>query len=366
MTRIDLQTKTWAIALAAYLLAAAPSFAQVSAPPQDAPFRPSVRVGGFADLELHTSSDSAREGLDLAELDLYAVGDLSVRWSALAEGVARKMWRQHPKEKRVLDLDLERLYVQYTPSDAFNVEIGETHTGIVRWNEREHRSRFLQTPIDGPAIARRSGDEGAWPLRFIGVWVAGRSSGPLGLAYGAGIGRGSGRVRDEVRIFGSDGSAALVLSLSASPDALPGLELGVSAYAQRIRTEPEPLRERDVTLSANYVSSGTEVRGEWARMTHVGTSSGTRYVTTGYYVLVSKRLLGRFQRVRPYFLLDHLNVAEGEHYLEQVKPENAWAAGVRYDVSRHFSLKGEYRSQRAFAPDHGREELLGLQIGLSF
>jgi hypothetical protein len=87
-------------------------------------------------------------------------------------------------------------------------------------------------------------------------------------------------------------------------------------------------------------------------------------VTTGYYALLSKRLAGRFQRARPYVLLDHLDLPAGELYLQNVTPESAWATGVRYDVSRRFSLKGEFRSQRAAGGE--REELLGLQIGLSF
>ncbi|MGZ4809241.1 MAG: hypothetical protein ACXVH7_02850 [Thermoanaerobaculia bacterium] len=355
--------KTGLVAAASILIAAS-LHAQTTTTVPETPAFPTVRAGGFADVEFHTSSENIREGLDLAELDLYSVAQFSEPWSALAEGVVQKEWRQDDEEARLPEFDLERFYVEYAPNDAFRVEIGQTHTGIVRWNEREHRSRFLQTPIDVPAIARRPQDDGAWPLRFIGIWASGRSSGPLGIAYGAGVGGGSGRERDEVPVRGIDRSAAVILSLSTSPDALPGLELGVSAYAQRIRTEPETLRERDFTLSANYVSNGTELRGEWARMNHIGTRSGIRYKTTGYYALLSKRLAGRFQRARPYLLLDHLDLPAAEVYLQNVTPENAWATGVRYDVTQHFSLKGEFRSQRA--PGGERELLLGLQIGLSF
>ncbi len=356
--------RTYVVAAAAAILFAAAVQAQTAVATPDAPAFPSIRVGGFADIELHTSSGNVREGLDLVELDLYSVARFSERWSALGEGVAQRAWRQNERERRLPEFSLERLYVEYAPNDALRIEIGQTHTGIVRWNEREHRSRFLQTPIDVPAIARRPQDDGAWPLRFVGIWASGRSSGRLGIAYGAGVGGGSGRERDEVPIRDIDRSAAVLLSLSTSPDALPGLELAVSAYAQRIRTVPEALRERDVTLSANYVSSGTEVRAEWARMIHIGTISSVRYETTGYYALFSKRLNGRFQRVRPYVLVDHLDLAPGEVYLQKVTPENAWATGARYDVSRRFSLKGEFRSQRA--PGGEREQLLGLQIGLSF
>ena len=326
---------------------------------------PSFHTGGFADIELHTSSDNVREGLDLAEFDVYSIANVSDAWSALAEGVAQRSWRENePGEHNGIELDLERLYVQYARSDDFRLEIGETHTGIIRWNEREHRSRFLQTPIDVPAIARRPQDDGGWPLRFVGIWASGRSSGPLGLAYGAGVGAGSGRSRDEIPIFRGSRSPSFLFSLSTSPDRVPGLELAAAAYAQHLRGTTQEYEERDVTLSANFVRNGTEVRGEWAHMNHRATDTDTMYRTVGYYLLLSKRLNGRFARLRPYVLLDHLDVAEGESYLRDVTPESAFATGLRYDVTSRFSLKGEFRSQRA--SDGDREFLLGMQIGYSF
>jgi hypothetical protein len=325
----------------------------------------SIRVGGFADAELHTSSDNAREGLDLAELDLYSSASLSQRWSALAEVVAQRTIHKQTDGEAVFELNLERLYASYSPSDAFTLELGQTHTGIVRWNEREHRSRILQTPIDVPAIARRPQDDGVWPLRFIGGWMSGRLPGSLSLGYGAGVGVGPEEsAREEAAPLNRSRTPAGLLSLSIAPDALGGLELAIAAYAQHIPAQPAALRERDITLSLNYVERGTEVRAEWARMTHEVISRPTVYRNTGYYLLVSKRLAGRAARARPYFLLDRLQIAQGEVLLQKVQPESAWATGIRYDLSPHLSIKGEYRSQRA--PDGGRENLLGLQVGLSF
>ena len=326
----------------------------------------SIRVGGFADVELHTSSDNVREGLDLAELDVYSSASLSQRWSALAEVVAqRTIHKRETDEEAVFELDLERLYASYSPSDAFTLELGQTHTGIISWNEREHRSRILQTPIDVPAIARRPQDDGVWPLRFIGGWMSGRLPGSLSLRYGAGVGLGPEEsAREEAAPLNRSRTPAGLLSLSIAPDALGGLELAIAAYAQHIPAQPAALRERDITLSLNYVERGTEVRAEWARMTHEVISTPTVYRNTGYYLLVSKRLAGRATRARPYFLLDRLQIAQGEVLLQKVQPESAWATGLRYDLSPHLSMKGEYRSQRA--ADGGREDLLGLQVGLSF
>lgn len=328
---------------------------------------PSFRVGGFADVVLRSKTDQG--SVDLAEIDLYPTAQLSDRWSALAEISARRKLQSRiagvQRDKGVAELDLERLYVAWEPADLLRIEAGETHTGIVQWNEREHRSRLLQTPIDVPAIARAPQDDGAWPLRFIGVWASGRVEGPLGLRYGVAVGNGSGATRDSIPIFGRKRSPAALLSLAAEPSRLRGLEVSVAAYAQRIPAAAEALRERDVTLSISYVARGAELRAEWARMNHTGTDSGRRFRSTGYYVLASQRLTGRASPLRPYVLLDRLKLAPGEDYLSEAHDENAWAAGVRCDIGTRFTLKGEFRSQRA-PLGNLRQQILGLQLGFSF
>lgn len=352
------------VLMAATIAVALPLLGQPAADAETRRWRNALRVGGFAALELHSTTAPNREGLDEVQLDLYASAALSDRWSVLAEGVATKGLRGADSRAELFDLDLERLYVAYSVSDALRFELGQTHTGIIRWNEREHRSRFLQTPIDVPAIARRPQDDGAWPLRFVGLWMSGRLRGPMGIGYGAGLGLGSGRNRDEVRILSSAREPAVLLSLSMAPDSVPGLEVGTAAYAQQLPENQQLRSERDFTVFVNYINRGTEVRAEWARMDHRGTASGADYRTTGFYVLLSKRMLGRAERIRPYLLIDRLNLAEDEAYLAETSPEKAWAVGVRYDLTRRWSVKGEYRSQRA--EDGGRERLLGLQIGLAF
>jgi hypothetical protein len=318
-----------------------------------------LHIGGFADLELRS------ESANLAAFDLFSTVQMSERWSGLAEVVAQKSWNSgDPTDNKIIELDLERLYASYSASDAFRLEIGQTHTGIVRWNEREHRSRFLQTPIDVPALARRPQDDGAWPLRFVGVWASGRAGGPLGFNWGAGAGAGPGSQRDAIPIFRGDRSPAAFLSLGIAPEHVRGLDLGAAVYAQHVPTKPDALRERDLSLFLNYVNNGTEIRTEWARMNHRLTRRPVSYHNTGYYLLLSKRLAGSAERVRPYVLVDHLRIDPADTYLLDASSESGWAAGLRYDFTQRFSVKGEFRSQRA--PEGGRQSIVAMQLGLSF
>jgi hypothetical protein len=322
-----------------------------------------LHIGGFADAVLHSSNNNAVR--HLVELDLFSTLQFSESWSALAEGLGQRTWRPtEAGEKPKIEIDLERFYVTYRTSDVFRVEIGQTHTGIVRWNEREHRSRFLQTPIEVPAIARRPQDEGAWPLRFVGVWASGRARGSLGLTWEVGAGAGPGLERDAIPIFSQDRSPAGFVAVSVAPENIPGLDAGISVYAQHVPTKPDALRERDITLFSNYVNNGTEIRAEFARMEHHFTRLPKTFRNQGYYVLLSKRLAGSAEHARPYVLLDHLNMDAADPYLTTSISENAWAAGVRYDFTQRFTMKGEYRSQRA--RDGSRQSIFGFQLGVSF
>ena len=319
---------------------------------------PRLHVGGFADVVVHTQSG------DVGSLDLFSTLRMTDDWSGLVEVVAQKTWQTGRKATEAGELNLERLYLSYRPSDAFRLELGQTHTSIVRWNEREHRSRFLQTPIEVPAIARRPQDDGAWPLLFVGAWASGRAPGKLGLTWELGAGAGPGLERDSFPIFSSNRSPAGFLAISFAPEDVPGFDAGVSLYAQHIPTKPDALRERDFTLFTNYVNNGTEIRAEFARMDHHMTRIPRMFRNQGYYVLLSKRLRGVAERARPYVLIDHLNLDPLDPYLTGSTNENALAAGLRYDFTNHVMAKGELRSQRG--ADGGREATFGVEIGISF
>jgi len=324
---------------------------------------PRWHIGGFADGVLRSAATNTSR--HVIELDMYATYRFSDAWSALAEGIAEREWRPaDADDKPRIDLNLERLYITYQRTDAFRLEIGETHTGIIRWNEREHRSRFLQTPIELPAIARQPQEDGAWPTRFVGLWASGQSPGPLRLKWEGGAGAGPGSDRDVIPIFSDNLSPAVFLSTSVAPRWIDGFESGIALYGQHIPSRPEPLRERDLTLFTNYVNRGTEIRAEWARMTHQRTRDPRTFRNTGYYILVSKRLGGIAARARPYVLIDHLDLDPADPYLQEATNEKAWAGGVRYDFTDWFSAKGEVRSERAL--DGSRRGIVALQVGVSF
>ena len=333
--------------------------------PAPTPSYPTFRVSAFADVDVTRSTVNDTTGLDFGELDPYAEARFSDSWSALFEGLLQRPERGSDAEipgRRPLEFDVERLYVEYSRSDALRLQAGEINSGIVDWNERDQLPRFLQTPIDIPSIARRQEQGGAWPLHLIGGWASGRVPGSAGLRYGVGFGEGRGRSRDDIAPLVGPTSPAGLISVSVSPNFLAGWEIGGAILRDDIPAPEGTYQELDTTLSTSFVRGPIEVRGEWARMNH--RKKGVDYVTMGSYALISTRLPGSLRQFRPYVLLDQIDVANDEPYLSDVSDQRAWAGGVRWDATSHLVLKFDFRSQRARAREFERR--LRLEIAVAF
>ncbi|HEX3107632.1 MAG TPA: hypothetical protein VHU41_00970 [Thermoanaerobaculia bacterium] len=358
--RRDPSSVSIGLALALAFFATVTASAQTSAPP-------AYHFGGFADATVSRPIGGHRNDFDLGELDLYATAQLSDTWSALGEGLVQRVGRGSDADvgSSRVEGEIERLYIAYSRSDVLRMEIGRVNTGIIDWNERENRSRFLQTPIDVPSIARRQEQGGAWPLHFLGGWASGSVPGTAGVHYGVGIGEGRSKALDDVALLsGGSVSPAGLLSLSIAPDRLTGFQLGAAALVDTIPAAEGKYHEVDRTLSTSYVNRGIEFRSEWSRMDHRLQGSGTTYVTEGWYALLSVRLRGPLKVLRPYVLFDRLNVAKGEPYLATVNDQHSWAAGTRWDATKYLALKLDYRVQTRSTSDS--RDVVRLQLAISF
>lgn len=328
---------------------------------------PTVRLSAFADILLSHSTRAGTTTFDSGELDPFVEVQLSEKWSGVAEGLVQRLERGSDTDvpgKRRIEFDVERFFAAYSPSDSLRIQVGEVSTGLVEWNEREELPRFVQTSIDVPSIARRQEQGGAWPMHLIGAWISGNVPGTAGVRYGVGVGEGRGQTRDDTAPLTGPTLPAGLLSLSFAPESVHGFEIGGAAFLDDIPAPEGTYREFDETVSTSYVQGPIEVRGEWSRMNHRPRSGGPTRVTQGWYALASVRLPGRLQELRPYVLLDYLDVARDEPYLKDVNDQRAWAAGVRWDATSKLVLKLDFRSQRASSPEFERR--VRLQVAVAF
>jgi hypothetical protein len=136
------------------------------APPAASGHFPAFRLGAFADIVLSHPTGRGKDH-QTGEVDLYASSQLGGDWSFLSEVLVKSTpdsGSDRPLTHR-FELNLERFYVTFNPSDRLLVLKDRSVRMSLQWNEREHRGLFLQTPIDVPAIARRSRMAPASPFR---------------------------------------------------------------------------------------------------------------------------------------------------------------------------------------------------------
>ena len=316
-------------------------------------------IRAFADVDYVAKNlPGEHSGFENGALDLYMTARLSEHWSGLAELVFENSGNE-------IGTDLERFQLTWQPSDLLRATVGRIHNPLIRWNVTQHHGLFLQTCIDKPAISRWEDSPGLWPAHFVGVLASGRIGGPLGITYDAGVGNGRGHILDDVQVGRDEnGSKAELAAIGVAPEAVPGLDVAVTGYFDEIPADAGTLRERDVTVSATYLAGGVEFRGEWSRMNHLPDAGGGSYRTTGWYALLSDRLPGRWSEIRPYLLVERLDPAKDEAFLEGAPEEKAWAAGVRWDVEQWLAIKADYRSQEV--GDLPREGLVRIQLAASF
>lgn len=333
----------------AVMLVSAGAFAQSG--PGSAP---TLHIGFFGNVDYLTKSEEAgkKSGFRNGTLDLYLNGQISDHWSAVVE-----LNFEH------IGTDLERYQLNYEYSDAFRLAVGRVHNPLVRWNVDQHHGLYMQTPIDRPSMANWEDTPGLWPVHFVGVMASGQFQTALSPRYYAGVGNGRGQVLDEVQTSSDrNNSKAIVLSFGIAPAAVRGLEVYVSGYSDDIPALSGPIKEKIGTLSASYLTHNVEVRSEWSRMVHRRSSFGTQR-TTGSYIVGSTPLPGRWKAVKPYVMLDRLDTAAGDDFLEGVPSRNSWIGGFRWDMEKWIALKADYRSDRIGSA--GRRGTVRVQLAFS-
>lgn len=303
-----------------------------------APDRVTLRVLPFGSVDVTSrSEDGGHAGFSIGPFDLYITSRLSEHWSAIGELVFEN-------GDNALATDLERILIGWQASDALRLRVGREHNPLVRWNTALHHGLYMQTPIERPSMARFEDDGGPWPVHFVGLLADGSVSG-IGLRYGAAVGNGRGAIPDEVQVtFDRNGKKALVGWLGFAPPGLVGLEVSLTGYADRLPGEAGELRERAWTLSGSYVGGPWEVRSEYGEIDHRAIDEGPSYRTEGWYVLGAYGL--RSGTVKPYFMIDHMDVPESDPFLAGIPDREGWVVGLRWDPDPRAALKAEFTSQR--------------------
>ncbi len=259
------------------------------------------------------------------------------------------------------EIDLVRLILGYTFSDALRFQAGRFHTPLWFWNVDFHHGVQIQPTINRPEFLQFEHNGGILPTHVVGVYLSGRvKMKALAMKYGVMVGNGS-KITEEdesVRLSAnniSDNSTGKSVSahLSISPVMVSGLKVGVSGHLSRVESDsagnelllaPVDVDQAILSVGLTYGFENLELMGEYISIRDDDNTSGGAGSNTSsaYYGLISYALTDRWV---PYLVHEDLSVKEEDPYLIALGSSDVTKTigGIRYNISHRSSVRAEVR-----------------------
>ena len=270
-----------------------------------------------------------------------------------------------------INLDVERLVLQYHPNEYFNFAIGRYHTAIGYYNTAFHQGEWFQTAIGRPFMYEFDDKGGPLPLQEVGVSAGGRvPSGKFGLHYIAEVGNGRSDLPGSEPVQNNqdmNNGKSYNLGAFVQPAWVPGLQVGFSIYHDYL-TFSDNINHSELisTVHVVYVNSQYEFLNEGMLVRHVGSSTGAPGVfhTPAFYTQISRK----FGSYRPYFRYEYINAGENEPIYGDpadgpvVGRRNGPTAGLRWDFNEHAAAKLQYQREAT----RGEQSNNGLATQFAF
>ncbi len=304
---------------------------------------PNLRIRGFTDVTLHGSNQKgSTTSFSLGQMDLFITSDISEKFKFLSEIVFEG--ELESGKENIIEIDVERLLLQYSHNDYFNFAIGRYKTAIGYYNTAYHNSTWLQTAVGRPFLFEFEDGGGILPIPNVGVSASGRTpSGGLGLNYVVEVGNGRtsrSPLSEAVQnVVDENNHKAVNLALFARPEALPGLRAGFSVYRDVLAPNRSPrIGQTILAAHAVYVRPSFEWLNEALLIRHAPRGQTRVFHTPGFYTQISRR----FGSYRPYFRYQYVNAAADEPIFSDVGLRHGPSVGLRYDANESVALKLQY------------------------
>jgi hypothetical protein len=314
-----------------------------------------LRIRGFGDVNFHGDNyhpaigPGDKTAFSLGQLNLFVTSDISDKFKFLGEIVFEagpdNIYGVTRGTENTFSVDIERYLLTYSHNEYFNLSAGRYHTAIGYYNTAFHHSTWLQTTTGRPLLFEFEDRGGILPIHNVGLEAYGSiPSGSLGLHYVAEVGNGRESrfplVEEPVQNVVDDSNAKAVnFELFARPLKIPGLQVGFSAYRDKLvpNTEPVPVGETILAAHAVYSTANFEWLNEALVVQHTP-EGGHTYQTPGWYSQISRR----FGQYRPYFRYQYINASPNEPIFPDIGLRAGPSVGIRYDASESVALKLQY------------------------
>jgi hypothetical protein len=331
-----------------------------------------LRIRGFGDINFHGDNQKGdNTAFTLGQLNLFVTSDISDKFKFLGEivfeGGPDNIYGRTRGPNNVFGVDVERMVLQYSRNDYFNLAVGRYHTAIGYYNTAYHHSTWFQTATGRPFLFQFEDRGGILPIHSVGVSASGEiPSGWMGLHYVAEVGNGRASrspFDDEPvqNVVDDQNRKAFNLALFARPESVRGLQTGFSIYRDVLAPNGQSrVGETILAAHAVYIRSNFEWLNEGMVIRHAPEGLEHVFNTPGFYTQISRR----WGAYRPYFRYQYVNASDHEPIFPDVGRRQGPSLGIRFDASESVALKLQYdytsiRNQQAISA-------LAMQVGFTF
>jgi hypothetical protein len=310
---------------------------------------PSLKLSGFGDINFSSSDQKgARSGFNEGQFILHLSSALSPRVTYFGElsMTARTDAGSGSPPATGFNVEVERNIIRFDQSDHLKCSFGRYHTPISYWNTAFHHGSWLQTTASRPEMVQFGGS--FIPVHFVGTLAEGAyNAGGLNLNYNVGVGNGRSSVLSRSGDWGDvNNNKAWLTTVFIKPDRFYGLQVGASAYRDKITATGRP-ETREWIESAHVVWSkeNPEFIAEFFNVTHQQPGSNVKVNSQAWYAQVAYRLPVA-DHWKPYYRYEYIHVPLADAvYRGLVTNLSGSTVGVRYDISNFAAFKFEYRNQ---------------------
>jgi hypothetical protein len=292
-----------------------------------------LQLRGFADVAFRVSNeDGTPSTFSIGQLDLFITSRLASDLSLISEVVFEA------DDDNRYTLDVERLLLQFSPSDYFDIGVGRYHTGIGFYNNAYHHGAWFQTALGRPQLFKFEDDGGILPVHGVGITARGRiPSGKLGLRWIAEVANGRRYgTAEAVQVVQDDSSyKAVNVGFLLRPESVPGFQTGLSVYHDKPASQVGRVDQSIIAAHVVYKSGVFEQLNEVVFVRDTPTGEARTSTTTGFYTQFSRR----FDRLSPYIRYEHLDVPQDDPLFGTLGGVSGPSIGVRYDFRDLAALK---------------------------
>jgi len=388
MTGLRSNARCAALAVSVWLISPLPVVAQVEAGPSATPAGahgthstegqdaapvaaeyPSLHLSGFSNIDFSAQDKSeGPRGFSEGQFVLHLAAALSARVSFFGElsFSPRADAGTGSPPAAGFNAEVERGIIRFDASDLLKVSFGRYHTPINWWNTAYHHGLWLQTTISRPEMVQFGGK--FLPVHFVGALAEGSlPAGGWNVNYQAGVGDGRGNIISRGGDAGDNNARpAWLVNIFAKPDEPFGLQVGGSAYFDRISVPGQPeYGEQIVSAHAVWLHEDPEVIAEIANIRHTQIGGVVTTSSLAYYVQGAYRLPAAARLFKPYYRFEHIDVDPNDSVFAGVPSLDGSTIGIRYDISTYAAIKTEARTRRR-VDNQPRTNGWYLQIAFTF